>query len=98
MILFFDHVSSSFIWFLPQLRRLVAGLSQRGLGFMPRAVRVGFVVDKVALGQDLLQVEDCCLLGCSTVYSGRSLPTFQRSLLPPSSGRHRPDDGGSKDL
>jgi hypothetical protein len=31
--------------------------------------------------------EDGCLLGCSAVYSGRSLQTFQRSLLPPSSGR-----------
>jgi hypothetical protein len=31
--------------------------------------------------------EGDCLLGCSTVYSGRSLPAFQRSLLPPSSGR-----------
>jgi hypothetical protein len=28
-----------------------------------------------------------CLLGCSAVQSGGSLPTFQRSLLPPSSGR-----------
>jgi hypothetical protein len=31
---------------------------------------------------------DGCLLGCSPVYSGRSLPTFQRTLLPPSSGRY----------
>jgi hypothetical protein len=30
------------------------------------------------------EYEDGCLLGCSAVYSGRSLPTFQRSLLPPS--------------
>jgi hypothetical protein len=27
------------------------------------------------------------LLGCCAVYSGRSLPTFQRCLLPPSSGQ-----------
>jgi hypothetical protein len=33
------------------------------------------------------EYEDGCLLGCSAVLSGRSLPTFQRSLLPPSSGR-----------
>jgi hypothetical protein len=33
--------------------------------------------------------EDGCLLGCCAVYSGRSLPTFQRCLLPPSSGRWR---------
>jgi hypothetical protein len=31
--------------------------------------------------------EDGCLLGCSAVYSGGSLATFQRYLLPPSSGR-----------
>jgi hypothetical protein len=30
--------------------------------------------------------EDGCILGCSTVLSGRSLLMFQRSLLPPSSG------------
>jgi hypothetical protein len=28
---------------------------------------------------------DGCLLGYSTVWSGRSLPTFQRALLPPAS-------------
>jgi hypothetical protein len=28
--------------------------------------------------------EDGCLLGCSAVFSGRSFPTFQRPLLPPS--------------
>jgi hypothetical protein len=33
------------------------------------------------------EYEDGCLLGCSAVLSGRSLPTFRRSLLPPSSGR-----------
>jgi hypothetical protein len=31
--------------------------------------------------------EDGCLLGCSAVWTGVSLPTFQRSVLPPSSGR-----------
>jgi hypothetical protein len=39
------------------------------------------------------EYEDGCLLGCCTVQSGRSLPTFQRCLLP-----HLPDDGGSKHL
>jgi hypothetical protein len=33
--------------------------------------------------------EDGCLLGKSAMLSGRSLPTFQRSLLPSSSGRFR---------
>ena len=36
---------------VPWLRRLVAGLSSRRPGFDPGSVRVGFVVDKVALGQ-----------------------------------------------
>jgi hypothetical protein len=31
--------------------------------------------------------EDGCLLRCSAVWTGMSLPTFQRSVLPPSSGR-----------
>jgi hypothetical protein len=30
--------------------------------------------------------EDGCLLGCNAMQSRRSLPMFQRSLLPPSSG------------
>jgi hypothetical protein len=34
--------------------------------------------------------EDGCLVGCSAMLSGRSLQTFQRSLLPPSSGRSPP--------
>jgi hypothetical protein len=36
---------------MPWFRRLVAGLSLRKPGFDPGSVRVGFVVDKVALGQ-----------------------------------------------
>jgi hypothetical protein len=36
---------------VPWLRRLVAGLSPRRPGFDPGSVHVGFVVDKVALGQ-----------------------------------------------
>jgi hypothetical protein len=36
---------------VPWLRRLVAGLSPRKPGFDPGSVHVGFVVDKVALGQ-----------------------------------------------
>jgi hypothetical protein len=32
------------------------------------------------------EYEDGCLLGCSIVLSGRYWPTFQRNLLPPSSG------------
>jgi hypothetical protein len=45
------------------------------------------------LSDSLAYVEfDGCLLGCSAVHTGRSLLRFQRSLLPPSSGRLR-DDG-----
>jgi hypothetical protein len=36
---------------VPWLKRLVAGLSPRRPGFDPGSVHVGFVVDKVALGQ-----------------------------------------------
>ena len=36
---------------VPWLRRLVAGLSLWRPGFDPRTVHVGFVVEKVALGQ-----------------------------------------------
>jgi hypothetical protein len=36
---------------VPWLRRLVAGLSPRRLGFDPGSVHVGFMVNKVALGQ-----------------------------------------------
>jgi hypothetical protein len=38
------------------LRRLVAGLSTRGPGFAPGSVHVGFVVDRLALGQVSLRV------------------------------------------
>jgi hypothetical protein len=36
---------------VPWLRRLVAGISPRRPGFDSRSVHVGFVVDKVVLGQ-----------------------------------------------
>jgi hypothetical protein len=36
---------------MPQLRRLVVSFSPRCCGFNPRYVHVGFVVDKVTLGQ-----------------------------------------------
>jgi hypothetical protein len=41
---------------VPWLRRLVAGISPQRTGFAPGSVRVGFVVDKVALGQAFLWV------------------------------------------
>jgi hypothetical protein len=39
------------------------------------------------LGSHGGEYEDGCLLACCAVQSGRSLTTFQRCLLPPSSGR-----------
>jgi hypothetical protein len=42
---------SNVTWAVPWLRRLAAGLPPRRPGFDPRSVHVGFVVDKVALGQ-----------------------------------------------
>jgi hypothetical protein len=43
--------------------------------------------DFVGLLKQVFNNEDGCLLGCSAGESRRSLPTFQRSLLSPSSGR-----------
>jgi hypothetical protein len=41
---------------VPCLRRLVAGLSQRSPGFAFGSIHVGFVLDKVTLGQVFLRV------------------------------------------
>jgi hypothetical protein len=41
---------------MPWLRSLVAGLSPRRPGFAPGSIHVGFVVDKMALGQVFLRV------------------------------------------
>jgi hypothetical protein len=41
---------------VPWLRRLVAGLSLRRPGLAPGSIHVGFVVDKVAVGQVFLPV------------------------------------------
>jgi hypothetical protein len=40
---------------MPWLRRFAAGLPPRMAGFDPGSVHVGFVVDKVALGQVFYQ-------------------------------------------
>jgi hypothetical protein len=44
--------SEAVLW----LRRLVAGLSTRSTGFAAGSIHVGFVVDKVVLGQVFLRV------------------------------------------
>jgi branched-subunit amino acid transport protein len=41
---------------MPWLKRLVAGLLSRKPGFTPGLIHVGFVVDRVALGQVFLRV------------------------------------------
>jgi hypothetical protein len=46
-LLLLDSKSKTFLW----LWWLVAALSPRKLGFAPRTVQMGFVVDKVELGQ-----------------------------------------------
>jgi hypothetical protein len=45
------HYINSSVTAVPWLRRLVAGLPPRRRGFDPGSVHVGFVMDKVALGQ-----------------------------------------------
>jgi hypothetical protein len=41
---------------VPWMRSLVAGLSPRRPGFAPGSIHMGFVVDKVSLGQVFLRV------------------------------------------
>jgi hypothetical protein len=41
---------------VPWLRSLVAGLSPRRPGFAPGSIHMGFVVDKVALGQVFIRI------------------------------------------
>jgi hypothetical protein len=41
---------------MPWLKWLVTGLSLQRAGFLPKSIHVGFVVDKVALGQVFLRV------------------------------------------
>jgi hypothetical protein len=49
-----EHISVSWLFeAMPYLRRLVAGFPPRRPGFEPRSGHVGFVVDKVVLGQVL---------------------------------------------
>jgi hypothetical protein len=47
----YSHFINKFSRIVPWLRRLVAGLSPQMHGFDPGSIHVGFVVDKVALGQ-----------------------------------------------
>jgi hypothetical protein len=60
---------------VPWLRRLVAGLSPRRPGFDPRAVHLGYVVDKVVLGQAFspsTSVFPCQLYSTDTPLQGKT--------------------------
>ena len=48
----FERSSQHYQW----LRRVVSGFSPRSRGFSLQPINIGFVVDKVALGHDLLRV------------------------------------------
>jgi hypothetical protein len=48
---------------------------------------LSYKIRKVDYKEKSTKFKDGCLLGCSAVLFGRSLPTFQMPLLPPSSGR-----------
>jgi hypothetical protein len=72
-----DLGGSSFPFFFPYLLALELHCSMQEFAKPKR--------NKYKVGFEVLMAVDGCLLGCSAVLSGRSLPTFQRSLLPPSS-------------
>jgi len=80
--------------FVPFRRRLVAGLSSRGIGFDPKSVCLIFVVDRMELGEVCLRVlrfspfsiMPChCYLHFGTTVTrmrnGPSLGTFQKAAL-----------------
>jgi hypothetical protein len=48
---------------------------------------IGRMIDVLVWEAVIDQTEDSCLQGCSAVYTGMGLPTFHRSVLPPSSGQ-----------
>jgi hypothetical protein len=52
------HLRNIFSRVVSQLRWLVAGFSSRRPWFAPKSGRVGFLVDKVALGRVFLQVQN----------------------------------------
>jgi hypothetical protein len=95
------------MWWARIMKLLIMQFSPRFYYFLPLRFKYSLFSNTInpcsIWGSHGGEYEDGCLLGCSTVQSGRSLPTFQSSLLPPSSGRwwaigDRPDDGDSKDF
>jgi hypothetical protein len=51
---------------------------------------------RISAGTPAVLIADSCLVGCCTVHSGICWPTFQRSLLIPSTGCWVHDVGGGK--
>ena len=66
---------------MPWLSRSVLSLSLRGAGFNPRAVNVGFAVDKVALGQVLHAVLIVSVLIIPPMLSTHSLIHHRRNIM-----------------
>jgi branched-subunit amino acid transport protein len=62
---------------MPWLEWLVAGLSPRRPGFAARSVHVGFVVDKVALGQVFLRV---LRFSPVSIFYHCSIPVYHRPM------------------
>jgi hypothetical protein len=63
---------------VPWLKRLVASPSSRRPGFVPGSTSVGFVVDKVALGQVFLRVVRFSLVNIS--FHHRSTLIYHRPM------------------
>ena len=60
------------------VRRLIAGLSRRRLGFDYSPVPMGFVVDKVALGQAYPRLYRSVSVPHSLIYSRRHVATLSK--------------------
>jgi hypothetical protein len=76
---------------VPWLRRLVAGLSPRRPGFNPGSVHMGFVVDKVALGQVFLPRTS--VFSCQFHFTGAPLQGKMKKLIIFITGLHNKHQG-----
>jgi hypothetical protein len=77
---------------VPLLRRLVAGLSPRRPGFDPGSVRVGFVVDKLALGQVFFP-PSTSVFSCQFHSTGAALDGKTKKLMIFITGLHNKPQG-----
>jgi hypothetical protein len=76
---------------VPWLRQLVAGLSTRRPGFDPSSVHVGFVVDKVALGQ--VSTQSTSVFICQFHSTGAPLHGKTKKLIIFITGLHNKPQG-----